>query len=336
MKNIVVIGGGTGSFVLLTGLKKLPDVNLTAIVPCTDSGGSTGRLKDEFGFLPIGDARQCLVALATDEKESLMLRELFNYRFEKGEEGLKGHSLGNLLLTALTDILGSELEAIAYTQKLMNIQGHVYPVSKEKPQLIAKYENGSTVEGEHNIDEPGYPHDGRLKISKLYTTPKVQTYKEVTDAIMEADVIMLGPGDLYTSTIANLVVGGIKEKIKASKAKIIYTVNLMTKFGQTFGLTAKEHVSEITKYAGREPDYILLNSAPLPRHILKRYIAGSDAPVADDLGNECNKNKRTQVIRTDLLANEEVKTPKGDVIRRSLIRHNGDEIAKEVAHILNN
>lgn len=334
MKHIVVIGGGTGSFVLLTGLKKLPSVALTAIVPCTDSGGSTGRLKDEFGFLPIGDVRQCLVALAADEKESFMLRELFNYRFEKGENGLKGHSLGNLFLTALTDILGSELEAIAYTQKLMNIQGHVYPVSKEKPQLIAEYENGSTVEGEHNIDEPGYPHDGRLRISKLYTSPKVQTYKEVTEAIQEADVIMLGPGDLYTSTIANLVVGGIKESIGGSKAKIVYTVNLMTKFGQTFGMSAKDHIDEITKYAGREPDYILLNSAPLPKRILKRYVAGNDAPVVDDLRAGSHSKRMIKIIRTDLLANEEVKTPKGDVIRRSLIRHNGDEIAKEVAHIL--
>jgi uncharacterized cofD-like protein len=150
---------------------------------------------------------------------------------------------------------------------------------------------------------------------------------------MRADIIMLGPGDLYTSTIANLVVGGIREALESTKAKIVYTVNLMTKFGQTFELTAMGHVEEITKYAGRVPEYVLINSAKLPKRILKRYSAESDTPVVDDL-DEIN-NGTTKVVRTDLLANEEVTTPKGDVIRRSLIRHDGNEITQEVAHILN-
>ncbi|MCA9379492.1 YvcK family protein, partial [Candidatus Dojkabacteria bacterium] len=222
MANIVVIGGGTGSYAILSGLKQLTGHQLTAIVPATDSGGSTGRLRDEFGFLPVGDVRQCLVALAENQDESLSLRELLSYRFDKGGDGLAGHNLGNLLLTALTDISGGEIQAIAILEKLLNIQGHVYPVSLTKTNLVAEYENGETVSGEHKIDEPAYPHDGRVRIANLHATPKVRTHKLVKEAIADADVIIMGPGDLYTSLIANLVVGGVAEALQAAKAKFVY------------------------------------------------------------------------------------------------------------------
>lgn len=328
MKNIVVIGGGTGSFVTLSGLKTLQDINLTAIVPATDSGGSTGRVCDEFGVLPVGDVRQCLIALAENQEESFLLRQLFSYRFDKGEEGLRGHNLGNLLLTALTEILGGELQAIESIEKLMNIKGHVYPVSLQKCDLVAEYENGTKIVGEHLIDEPQFPHDGRMGITNLSTAPAMETHTKVQEAIGQADLILSGPGDLYTSLAANYVIGGVADALKKSKAKFVYVVNLVTKFGQTFSMTAQEHVDEITKYAGRKPDYILMNNNHLPEDILKRYEAENAYPVKDDLG------KGKSVLRRDLLAREEIITPKGDVLKRSLIRHDGVKIAEEVAKIL--
>lgn len=328
MKNIVVIGGGTGSFVTLSGLKSLAEINLTAIVPATDSGGSTGRLRDEFGLLPVGDARQCLIALAENQEESLLLRQLFSYRFEKGEDGLRGHNLGNLLITALSDILGDELQAIESIERLMNIKGHVYPVSLKRCSLVAKYENGTAITGEHLIDEPHFPHDGRMKIIDLYTEPRMETHPKVITAIENADLILTGPGDLYTSLAANLVIDGVSTAIKASSAKLVYVVNLVTKFGQTFNMTASGHVAEITKYAGRKPDYILMNDNNLPKDILERYEAENAFAVKDDLNDE------NGVLRRDLLAREEIVTPKGDVLKRSLIRHDGLKIAEVISGLL--
>lgn len=321
MANIVVIGGGTGSYTILSGLKQLSGHQLTAIVPSTDSGGSTGRLRDEFGFLPVGDVRQCLVALTENQDESLFLREILSYRFSKGGDGLAGHNLGNLLLTALTDIYDDEISAISILEKLMNIQGHVFPVSKTKTTLVAEYENGEVVTGEHQIDEPVYPHDGRARVVNLYTTPKVRTYKQVKQSIAAADLIILGPGDLYTSLIANLVVAGVSEAIQRSQARLIYIVNLLTKFGQTYGFTAADHLNEITKYAGRQPDHILINDNHLPKNILKKYETENAFPVVNDMVGD------PRVIAADFLAREEVVTPKGDKLKRSLIRHDGNKVA---------
>lgn len=321
MKRVVVIGGGTGTFVVLSGLKRIPDLHLTAIVPATDSGGSTGRLKDEFGYLPIGDARQCLVALADEQRQGL-LRELFNFRFSKGEDGLKGHNFGNLLLTALSDILGNDLRAIEAAQDLLQIKGQVLPVAKKSCELVAEYENGVTLRGEHNIDEPPYPHDGRLAISKLYIEPAgIKTYQQVTDAIAGADLIVTGPGDLFTSLLANFVMPGMAEAVINSQAKFIYVVNLMTKFGQTYGYSAKDHFQQLAKYVGRQPDYVLVNDNDLPDNILDKYKAENAEPVRDDLPVE------DWVLRADLLAREEIKTKAGDVVKRSLIRHDGCKIA---------
>lgn len=328
MKRIVVIGGGTGSFTVLSGLKKLTDIHLTAVVPSSDSGGSTGRLRDEFGYLPIGDIRQCLVALAESDEEQHLLRELFSYRFDKGEIGLKGHNFGNLFLTALRDILGNELEAIRTVQKLLNIKGNVYPVSLKETTLVAEYENGMIVHGEHHIDEPAYPHDGRMRITKLSVEPQLASYPEVYDAIRNADCILIAPGDLYTSLLANFVIEGISSEVQNSKAKLVYVLNLVTKFGQTHGFTAKDFVNEIKRYVGKFPDHILVNNTPMPEHILEKYRLENAFPVVNNLTSEYN------VIEDDLLADEEIITPSGDVLKRSLIRHDPSKVAKLIGRII--
>ncbi|MCA9386467.1 YvcK family protein [Candidatus Dojkabacteria bacterium] len=326
-KKVVVIGGGTGSYTILSGLKELENIEITAIVASTDSGGSTGRLRDEFGYLPVGDIRQCLVALAENSEEQRILQKLFTYRFDKGGNGLEGHNFGNLFMTALREIVGNELIAIKYIEKILNIKGKVYPVTLDDCQLVAEYENGEVVIGESNIDEPQYPHDGRLKISKLSTKPKSETHAKVIDSIKQADLIIIGPGDLYTSIIANFIIDGVRDAIKKSSAKKIYISNLVTKFGQTFDFKLSDHLNEVEKYSTKM-DYILVNSKPLSREILKKYKLENAYPVVNDLLND------GRIILTDLLATEKIKTIKGDILKRSLIRHDSVKIASTIKEFL--
>jgi uncharacterized cofD-like protein len=328
MKKIVTIGGGTGTFTVLSGLKKYP-LDLTAIVTMADSGGSTGRLRDEFGYLPVGDVRMALAALAEDNEATYLLRELFLYRFDQGEKGLRGHNFGNLFLIALSDILGSQEKAITYASEVLRIKGNVLPITADNVHLVAQYEDGSIIKGETFIDEPPAAHDATLRIQKLSVDPQAQITPYARDAISQADFIILGPGDLYTSVLANIVVNGTSNAIQESSAKLIFIVNLMTKMGQTHNFSAQDHVNEITKYTRREPDYVLVNSASIPFRILRKYESYENAyPVKDDLG------KDPRVIRTDLLASKEVQKSSGDLIKRSLIRHDSDKIAQCIMNIV--
>ena len=208
-KKIVCIGCGTGTFVVLKGLKE-HYANLSAIVTMSDSGGSNKRIRDEFGLLPTSDIRQCLVALSSENGGAGLLRKLFMYRFEKGQ-GISGMTFGNLFMAALSDILGSQEEAIRQTGKVLNIKGQVIPVSFTDTNLVAEYEDKTTISGEHFIDEP--PHDGKMKITRIYLTPDAVANPEACRAIEKADLIVLGPGDLYTSLVPNLLVKGISESI---------------------------------------------------------------------------------------------------------------------------
>ncbi len=328
-KNIAVIGGGTGTHTILRGLKRYQKrVNLAAIVTMADSGGSTGRLRDEFGFLPVGDVRMALAALASDsgEQEEL-LRELFLYRFDRGN-GLSGHNFGNLLLVALTDILGSEEKAIEAAARVLRVQGTVVPVTTEKVDLVATYEDGVTLVGEHIIDEPA-PDRLATKITKLSVTPSCTISSRAEEVLLAADLIVLGPGDLYTSVIANCVVDGVPDAILHSTAKVVYVCNLMTKAGQTTGMGVAEHVSEIAKYIKRTPDYVIVNTTALPADLLERYAADHEYPVAFNYeGSECT------VIPGDLLAGEVVETASGDVLKRSLIRHDSRKLARKIMDLL--
>lgn len=329
MKKVVVIGGGTGTYTVLRGIKNIKEIDITAIVTSADSGGSSGVLRDEFGQLPVGDFRQCLVALARDESEDdNLLRELFQYRFEKGGKGLEGHNFGNLFLTALKEILGSEELALRKASKILNIQGRVFPITVDNVELIAEYEDGTIGYGEAMIDEPPKGHNGELRIKKLWTQPRGVLMEKSKLALESADFIILGPGDLYSSILANIVVDDVAKVIKSSKAKIIFIPNLVTKYGQTFGFGTKDFIDEIEKYIGRHVDYVLVNITKVPRSILARYRLEKAYAVKDTLGDD------DRVIRSDLISSLLVKRKKKDLFKRSLIRHDSDKIRKQVELII--
>ena len=298
MKKIVVIGGGTGSFTILSGLKKYP-IELTSIVTMMDSGGSTGILRDEFGILPTGDVRRCLVALS----DSPMLRQLFEYRFLKGKK-INGHSLGNLLLTALTKITGSEEKAIIEASKILRIKGRVLPVTLTNCHLRAELANGKKIIGEAKI--------GKQKVKNISLTKKAVIFNEARKAILSADLIILGPGDFYTSILPNLLVKGVSKTINKSKAKSVFVCNIMTK-GETKNFKAKDFVEEISKYLESIPDYVLMNNKKPHGKIISRYAKeGANFVEPNYFG-----------IKKDLLR------------KTDYARHDPNKLAREIIRLLN-
>lgn len=313
-KNIVVIGGGTGTYVVLSGLKKYP-VNLTAIVSMADDGGSTKQLREEFGVLPPGSVRPAMVALSSEEES---LAKLFEYRFDRGN-GFKGHNFGNLFLTALTKQLGSFEKAIEEAGKLLKLQGQVVPSTLEHIYLSAKLENGQVVKGEHNIDVPS--HNGMLKIIKVWVEPAARANAKALLAIKKADGIVIGPGDLYSSILPNFLVKGMKEALKRSKAKKIYTCNLMTKFGETHTFCAKDFVEIMERYIGEGViDYVVLNSKRPSASRIKKYEKEKAEFV--EYGREDFKDKKFKVIKADLVRSH------------GFIRHDSDKLAKQIIKIM--
>lgn len=251
------------------------------------------------------------------------MRELFSYRYSKGE-GLEGHSFGNLFLTALAEVSGGMEKALEEASRVLNIKGRVLPVTLSDANLVAEYSDGSVVKGENDIDLP--KHDGKLGITKLTLDPQPNAYEQTLQAIAEGDLIVIGPGDLYTSLLPNIIVPKIAEAICSSRAKKIYIVNLMTKYGQTYGFKASDFVNEIQKYLGECLDFILINNKELPEEIIKHYAAENDAPVEDDL-----KDNGYKIIREDFLAQDPIEKTSGDKLKRSLIRHDSEKLARTIA-----
>jgi uncharacterized cofD-like protein len=270
---IVVIGGGTGLGTILRGLKVLTS-HLTAIVAVGDDGGSSGRLRREFGILPPGDIRNCLVALA--DLEPLMER-LMQYRFS-GDSPLAGHNFGNLFLTAMTDITGDFEAAIKESSKVLAVRGQVLPATLENIVLKAEMSDGSMVYGESKISR------SRLPIRRLYIEPEEsRPVPEALNAIKEADAIIIGPGSLYTSIIPNLLVKEIAEAIRGSKALKIYICNAMTQPGETDCYRASDHIKAIVTHSGEGlMDVAVVNTEPIPPEILERYIEEGAQPVVAD------------------------------------------------------
>lgn len=318
MKHAVTIGGGTGTFVVLSALRRLPDLSLSAIVSSADDGGSTGRLRDAYGFLPLGDARQALVALAEDGQ---IMRDTFAYRFKKGD--VQGHNLGNLLLTALTDLLGSDTAALEEASKILRVSGRVIPASETPGTLIAELVDGTSLRGEHRLDEH---MPGRAAIKALRLETSTPASGAAMHAIINADVIVLGPGDLYASTIAPILPDGMKESVRASKARIVYLMNLFTKSGQTGSMSAGDHVRELAQYLGREPDHILMHvNGGFDPVVIERYGEEGGVPVHDDLVDD------RRVVRVSLASVHQVPAVEGDPVPRSLVRHDVEKLAAALA-----
>ncbi len=307
-KKIVAIGGGTGVFTVLSGLKNRCK-NLTAIVTMADDGGSTGLLREEFGILPTGDVRRALIALSRSDNK--LLAELFNYRFTEGK-GLAGHAFGNLLLTALERLTGSFELAIKEAGKILAAGGEVIPVTTANTRLIAELEDGTIIRGERNIDIPR--HDGQLRIKKISLEPRAKINPRAARAILQADFVLIGPGDLYTSIIPNLLVEGIQKALLKTKARVIYFVNCMTKFGETNGMRASDFLGAVLNYLGREIiDYVAINKTRPAAGRLKPYTAERASFAEADLENFDSKP-------VPLVA---------DLIRsKGLIRHDSEKIAK--------
>lgn len=322
---VVTIGGGTGSYASLLGLKKYP-LTLTAIVNMLDDGGSSGKLRDELGVLPPGDVRQCLVALAESSK---LLRELFSYRFEEG--GLKGHSFGNIFLSTLEKQTGSMKKAIAEAGKILRIKGKVIPVTFSKESnLCVELADGTIIVGETHIDVVE-KKEKRAPIKKIYLKPRAILNEDAKEAIKKADYILIGPGDLYTSIIPNILVQGVPDAIKNSKAKKIFVLNLMTKYGQTSNYGARKHIEELEKILGKNVvEYILINSKRPKKQVLSWYQDFEEYPVIDDLG----KDSKYKIIRKDLIKDVIVSQSVSDLLRRSIIRHDSKKLAEEIMAII--
>jgi uncharacterized cofD-like protein len=324
MNKVVVIGGGTGTFTLLTGLKDYPDLDISVIVTMADDGGSNKVLRDEFGLLPTSGIRQAIIALARDVS---LLRRLFEYRFYQGT-GISGMTFGNLFMAAVSDILGSQKDAIQETCKLLGVRGHILPVSFENTSLVATYADGTEVLGEHYIDLSS-PKVAKQRIVNLRTIPKIKIDDDARAAIMRADMIILGPGDLYTNTVANLVVSGVAEAIERSMARVVFVMNLMNRMGETYGYKASDFLNDLGQYLSPDRiDYVIVNSETSPSPaVLKKYAAEGSAPVEDDLDLNWHHAK---IVRARLRASHRPTLQKGDVLIRSMVRHDPELLVKVI------
>lgn len=319
-KKIVVVGGGTGNFVILRGLKK-HDVDLSAIVSMADNGGSTGILRDELGVLPPGDVRQCLVALSNSSR---LMRNVMNYRFENGNLG--GHNLGNLLLSALEKVTGSFERAVEEAGKILYIKGKVIPVTLNQVHLKMILNNRKVLEGEaevylsQEIDQ-GY--------KSIYLEPYPKVNPRVIDEIMNADLVVLGPGGFYTSLIPNLLVEGVAAAFKKTLAKKVFVVNLMNRKGQCTSNKVSDNLKELVKFLGEDVfDYILVNNKEPSKELIENY-SEEGSLVKNDL------YKDERVISADLLG-PLGEVAKKDLIKRNLIRHDSRKLANEIIKIVNN
>lgn len=308
---IVSIGGGTGLSTLLRGLKRYVKaaeggIDLTAVVTVTDDGGSSGRLRRDFDVLPPGDVRNCMVALAEDE--ALMTR-LFQYRFASGR-GLKGHSFGNLFLTAMTHLTGDLAHAVKLSTQVLPVLGHIYPATLANVSLEATLADGSKIAGETCISR------SPVRIERIALKPRSpQPLAETLEAIAAADLITLGPGSLFTSVIPNLLVRGIPQAIADSPALKAYFVNLMSQPGETTSFRASDHVAAILRHCGRARrviDVCVINTAPLRGSVVHRYRALSAQPVDDDLEN-------LAALGLDVLATDLLRMPRAQAAEK--IRH---------------
>lgn len=311
MKNVVVIGGGTGLSVMMRGLKQIKNINLTAIVTVADDGGSTGRIRRQFHIPAMGDIRNVMCAMAEEES---IFTSLMNYRFE-GEEGdVGGHNLGNLILTALTKTTGSFMEAIQTFSKFLNVKGKIIPSSLQVITLYAVMEDGTIVRGESNI--PNFDN----QIERVFYEEKVEPTREALQAIHEADVIVYGIGSLYTSIIPNLIVDGIVDELKKNPVKKIYFCNAMTQPGETDNFSLEDHVRALQNHSYEKAiDIVITHNNRAEQRLLDKYKAMGSVPV-----RVMEEKHSYTILERDVLSFDD-----------DLIRHDSNKIRDVLEEIIN-
>lgn len=309
---IVVIGGGTGLSVLLHGIKEYTS-NITAVVTVADDGGSSGRLRQQFDMVAPGDIRNCLVALANEET---MMRELFQYRFEQNTE-FSGHSFGNLFITAMTQVTGDFEKAVKESSKILSIRGRVLPSTVDKVVLVAEHKDGRITQGEAQIPKTGSP------IKKIFIRPQdALGAPDALKAIENAELIILGPGSLYTSIIPNLLIKEIREAVIASDVSKIYVCNIMTQPGETEHFKASDHVKELVAHTHPKIlDACVVNVGKIPPSMLEKYARENSVPVEAD--TQTIKDFGYGVIEEDLVS------------ATDLVRHDANKLAKIIGNLLN-
>lgn len=303
---IVAIGGGTGLSTMLKGIKKITN-NITAVVTVGDDGGSSGKLREELGVLPPGDIRSCIAALADDED---LVAKLFQYRF-KDCAGLSGHSFGNLFLTAMCSITGDMVRAVKESSKVLSIRGRVLPSTLDDMRLVAEMDDGSIIKGESNIPESG------KRIKRLFSEPSnCKALEDVIWAIHDADLIILGPGSLYTSVIPNLLIKDIAKAVNDSKAKKIYVCNIMTQPGETDGFSVSDHIKTLIKHAKFDKimDAVLVNN-DLPTELLAPYKDAGSEPVVVDK-DEINR-MGIEIVQKNLIEDKRYEDGHSSFVRHS-------------------
>ncbi|UFX83020.1 gluconeogenesis factor YvcK family protein [Candidatus Absconditicoccus praedator] len=345
MTNIVVIGGGTGSFNMLSALKDIPGTQISSIVTMSDDGGSTGKLRDEYGALPPGDLRRAIVALSNKEKTQI-LRDIFNYRFEGG--AFYGHNLGNIIMMALHDITHDFGKSINLLEELFDVKGKVYPTTFERVRILAQLENLDYVIGETNIDIP--KHDPQLQIKDLFVLKddyinaiknilneqqipynmkfnilekfiqdKPKENPHIPEVINNADYIIIAPGDLYTSILPNILIGNIANLLKESKAQKMLFLNLFTKYGETNNYHLSDFLNVFKYFLGEDIfDYILMQDwekHPVKEHILKHYEKENKSIIKEDITD-------SRVMKYDFIKQED------------MIRHDSNKIKNVIEHIV--
>lgn len=323
---IVVIGGGTGSFTLLSALKSRT-ADLTAIVNMVDDGGSTGVLRDELGVLPPGDVRQCLVALSRSPK----LRELFNYRFEEGT--FEGHAFGNVFLSALEKVTGNFNDAVETASEILNVRGKVYPATLDDVRLKMEWPDTSiTLHGERVIDAKSFEKDPR--IATLSLVPEASANPHAVQAILDADMVVIAPGDLYTSLGPLLIIKEINQALQNTKADVVYVANLVTKQGQTDGFKVSDHVNEIERFAnGQILDYVLYNQQVPSEELASRYRQTENAFVVE-ADVDTLKGAHYRAVGGSFLGGvAEAHASDSLPVTRSLIRHDTEAVASAIIEL---
>lgn len=318
-KKVVTIGGGSGQFALLSGLRNLDGIDITAVVSMADSGGSTGRLRDELGVLPPGDVLKCLVALSRD---SGMARDILQKRFAD-DTRLNGHSVGNMLLTMLSQYAGDFAGGVRALAGILEVKGEVLPITTDKVTLAAELTDGSHLYGEAAIDVPR--GRSRKRIKRTFLVPhhgdSINAHPPALESIKRADYIIIGPGDLYTSVTPNLLVSDVPETLGRTQAKIIYILNIMTKYGETDDFTSKDFIKKAEKFMGRQTDLVIANNVLPHKQLLKEYRKQKAEPVKLDLNDKLG---RRRIIKADVLSQS-----------GGIVRHDPDKLAGLLETIFN-